>query len=113
MLPMGTIMAVSMVMAVLFAAHLPLLDKLAPILRKLASGWVFLAGTWNVFWYGVQHITEFWGVAALVSGALMLVTSVYIYKPEKLPISVQKARPLVLLLLSACACLYGVTIYNL
>ncbi|MEH6344829.1 MAG: hypothetical protein V7785_07085 [Bermanella sp.] len=113
MLPMGTIMTVSMLVAVLFAAYLPVLNRLAPMLRKLISAWVFLAGTWNVFWYGVQHLTEFWGIAALVSGALMLVTAAYIYNADILPVFVQKTRPLVLLLLVACACLYGVTIYNL
>ncbi len=113
MLPMGTIMTVSMLVAVLFAAYLPVLSRMPPILRKFISAWVFWAGTWNVFWYGVQHLTEFWGMAALVSGSLMLITSVYIYNAEKLPEFLQKARPLVLLLLAACACLYGVTIYNL
>ena len=116
MLPMGTIMTVSMIMAVLFASRLPLLNKLQNIpvlLRNFVSVLVLLAGCWNVFWYGLRHVAEFWGVAALASGTLMLITSVYIYNPETLPISVQKARPLVLLLLTACACLYGVTIYNL
>ncbi len=113
MLPMGTIMAVSMLVAVLFAAHLPLLARLPPILRNFVSVWVFLAGIWNVFWYGVQHIGEFWGVAALASGTLMLISSVYIYNADKLPVLIQKARPLVLLLLTSSALLYGVTIYKL
>ena len=116
MLPMGTIMTVSMVIAVLFSSRLPLLSKLQnmPVmLRNFVSVLVLLAGCWNVFWYGLRHLTEFWGIAALVSGSLMLITSVYIYNAEKLPAFLQKARPLVLLLLAACACLYGVTIYNL
>ena len=113
MLPMGTIMTVSMLVAVLFAAYLPILNRMPPMLRKFISAWVFLAGIWNVFWYGVQHIDEFWGIAALVSGALMLITSVYIYNTDKSPVFLQKARPPVLLLLAACACLYGITIYNL
>ena len=42
---------------------------------KLASI-TLLAGLWNAFWCGMQHLGEFWGNAAFVSGLLMIFTSV-------------------------------------
>lgn len=116
MLPMGTIMTGCMAAGLLFATRLPLLgivQKLPVWLKKTAAFVVFSAGCWNIFWYALRHITEFWGVAALVSGCLMLLTSVYIFNEERLPHLLQKIRPVVLFLLLCCAVLYGVTIYRL
>ncbi len=116
MLPMGTTMTSSMVIGLLFSSRLPVLNsfnKLPVTVRKSARAIVFLAGCWNVFWYGVQHPTEFWGVAALVSGSLMLVTSFYIYGESRLPSVLRRLRPVVQVALLACVLLYGVTIYHL
>lgn len=116
MLPMGTIMTGCMVTGLLFATRLPLLrtvQKLPARFKKTVAFVVFAAGCWNVFWYALRHITEFWGVAALVSGCLMLLTSVYIFNVDRLPLFLQKIRPVVLLLLLCCAVLYAVTIYRL
>jgi len=41
----------------------------------LASG-MLLAGLWNALWYGLRYPAEFWGVAALVSGAVMVAVAV-------------------------------------
>ena len=116
MLPMGTIMTGCMLTGLLFATRLPVLRILqtSPAwLRKIVAFVVFAAGSWNVFWYALRHISEFWGVAALVSGCLMLLTSAYILKAKWLPRFLQKMRPGVLFLLLCCAVLYGVTIYRL
>ena len=39
---------------------------------------LLLMGLWNALWYGLRHITEFWGVVALISGILMVVVAVLI-----------------------------------
>lgn len=116
MLPMGTIMTGCMLTGVLFATRLPVLrplQKLPAWFRKTIALVVFAAGSWNVFWYALRHITEFWGVAALISGCLLLLTSAYIFNASCLPRFLQKIRPGVLFLLLCCAVLYGVTIYRL
>ena len=35
-------------------------------------------GLWNFGWYGLQHTGSFWGLVALVSGFVLMVSSLYI-----------------------------------
>ena len=116
MLPMGTIMTVCMLTGVVFGARLwernPL-NKLPRFLHISVAVIVLLAGLWNVLWYASQHLGEFWGNAALVSGLLMIVTANFIYKGQSVKPNVGWLRALVLLMLSVCCFLYGFTIYNL
>jgi len=100
-LPMGTIMVVCMLIALLFSTRLPVIN----MLQKSPA--------WNVFWYALRHLTEFWGIAALVSGLLMLVAAAYIAINSGLPEWLQKVRPVILLLLTACMLLYAITIFRL
>ncbi|MFT5707332.1 MAG: hypothetical protein ACI9ES_001623 [Oceanospirillaceae bacterium] len=116
MLPMGTIMAGCMVLGVIFTSQLPVLKRLQALpsfILKAVASIVLFAGLWNVLWYASQHLGEFWGNAALVSGALMIVTASYTLLPSKLPAVLIKIRGLVLSALFACSFLYGFTIYNL
>ena len=116
MLPMGSIMAGSMLLAVIFAVDLKgynVLQKLPkPVLRLVAS-FVMLSGLWNVLWYASQHFGEFWGNAAFVSGLLMIITSFYLFGYKRGSSVLWKVKPLVLLLLLGCSVLYSYTIYNL
>ena len=113
MLPMGTIMAVCMFAGLAVALNLPVLKSLPLSLRK-AVGWIVLAaGLWNSLWYGTQHITEFWGYSALVSGVLMIITGMVILCPAKLPKFLKNSKPVVLVLLAGYAVLYTVTIARL
>ncbi len=116
MLPMGTIMTVCMFMGVIFGARLwernPL-NKLPRFVQISIAVIVLLAGLWNVLWYGVQHLGEFWGNAALVSGLLLLSTAYFIYRAQNIGKTGSILRPITLLLLSACCYLYGFTIYHL
>ena len=116
MIPMGTVVTVCMFTGVVFASHLPpfnLTGRLPLSTRRGVGVLVMLAGTWNVLWYGVQHFAEYWGIAALVSGILMMLTSFYIIDEKRLPALIQKARPVVLVLLLICACRYAFEIYHL
>lgn len=116
MLPMGTIMAVSMLLAVLINTDIAVLKKiqtLPNILLKCLAWWVMLSGLWNVLWYASQHIGEFWGNAALISGLLMIIAALYRLLPQQLPVLILSIKPAVLFLLLACCSLYSLTIYNL
>ncbi len=113
MLPMGTIMACCMFLGFFMGLPVSSIRNTPAFIRKPIGYLVFTAGLWNVFWYAVQHLTEFWGQAALVSGILMIVTAFYIINETRVPPFLQKIRPLVLVLLLACGLLYGITIYRL
>jgi len=115
-LPMGTIMVVCMLIALLFSTRLPvinMLQKSPAFLRWPIAGLVLAGGLWNVLWYALRHLTEFWSIAALVSGLLMLVAAAYIAINSGLPEWLQKVRPVILLLLTACMLLYAITIFRL
>jgi len=110
---MGTIMAACMLLGVLFAARLPVLEALPRAIKVVAGVLVLMAGLWNVLWYAIQHLTEFWGFNALVSGLLMLCAAGLILVPARLPDVIRRSRPIILVLLLCYALLYGITIYRL
>ncbi|MRI34925.1 hypothetical protein EOPP23_18275 [Endozoicomonas sp. OPT23] len=113
MLPMGTIMTGCMIAGLILAIRPAFLKSLPKAINKGVASLVFLAGVWNVFWYWLQHPTEFWGLAALVSGSMMLITAAYIVNCKRMPGWLIKLKPVVLFALLACALLYGITIYRL
>ena len=113
MLPMGTIVTVCMFIGLIAAADLPILNKLPKPLTKAAAVLVLAAGLWNALWYGLQHLTEFWGLAALVSGILMIIVALYVLASEKLPQVIRKAKPIVLVVLLGYALMYAITIIRL
>jgi len=115
MLPMGTIMTVAMFVGLIVSIPYVLNKNLSPMPKwaSIALGSVvMLAGAWNVFWYALQHLNEYWGIAALVSGILMMITAAYIFGVA-LPAWLVKAKPIVLFALLACMLHYGYTIYSL
>ena len=113
MLPMGTIVTVCMFVGLIIAAPVALIKKSPLLLRKACAGVVLAAGLWNMLWYGLQHLTEFWGIAALISGALMIATAGYVLIPSRLPGWIRMLRPTILILLFGCAMLYAITIARL
>jgi len=110
---MGTIMAGCMLVGVIFAAKLPILSRFPDIVQKLVGIIVLLGGLWNFLWYSLRHLTEFWGIAALVSGVLMIVTGLYLIKETILPSWLIRLRPFVLVVLLGYGLMYAVTIYRL
>jgi len=112
-LPMGTIMAGTMLIGVLFASKLPVLSRTPVMLQKLIGALVLLGGLWNFLWYSLRHLTEFWGIAALVSGILMIVVGLYLIKETLLPDWLVKLRPVVLVVLLGYGLMYAITIYRL
>ena len=43
---------------------------------RIAAVVVLLGGVWNALWYGLRHLEQFWGLAALGSGLVMIATGV-------------------------------------
>lgn len=116
MLPMGTIITVCMLVALLAAAPYSVINTLKPLPRwaALPIGFcVFIAGAWNVFWYAAQHISEYWGVAALLSGVLLMITAGFIVNLKRMPALLTRYRAIVLLALLGFMLHYGLTIYRL
>ncbi len=110
---MGTIVTVCMFIGLIVAAPLPVLNKIPSLLKKVGAYVVMAVGLWNVLWYGLQNFGEFWGMAALASGVLMIVTAAYILAPSRLPVWLLLVKPVVLILLLGCAMLYSITIARL
>ncbi len=116
MLPMGTIMAASMLLAVVLAVEIKgqsLARRMPDMAAKVLASVIFICGLWNVLWYASQHLGEFWGNSAFISGVLLLITSLYLAPLQNFPQILQRMRPLILVLLLGCGLLYSVTIYNL
>lgn len=116
MLPMGTIMAVLMLLGVLVANRLPIIGvgtRLPSSVRQIVGGLVAAGGAWNVFWHALRHLSDFWGLMALASGALMLITGVSLINTNWLPPLLQRVRPVVILGLLLFGLFYAWTIYSL
>ncbi|MBD5770964.1 hypothetical protein [Marinomonas colpomeniae] len=88
----------------------------------------FLLGAWNAFWYGAQHIYDFWGMAAMISGLLMMLTSLSNVSLKGSPIFIKNTfgwlqskvnslpqgfNELTLLMLLGCVGIYGYTLISL
>ena len=116
-IPMGTVVTVCMLFSVVFANRYPAgaLNKKTPLPVLRTVGWVTgAAGLWNVLWYGLRHLTEFWGHMALGSGILMVFLAyLLVVHPSQQPALLNKLRPIAVLALLAFATKYGWTIYKL
>jgi len=117
MLPMGTIVAVCMLLGAVVGLNAPaggIFARLPIPLRRLCGLVVLAAGLWNVFWYALRHLTEFWGQMALGSGLLLITMgAILVITPGKLPPWVPKVQPLVSLGLLGFGLYYGITISRL
>lgn len=116
-IPMGTVVTVCMFVIILFANRMPgiSLNRIAPLALLRTVGVITgAAGLWNVLWYGLRHIGEFWGHMALGSGVLMtLLSALLILSPANQPPIVNKLRPLAILALLGFALTYAVKLYSL
>ena len=113
MLPMGTIVTCCMIGGLLVAAFPTGSTILPRWFIRVVGSILLLAGLWNSLWHGLRHLGEFWGIAALVSGLVMILTALYLLIPDRLPGNLIKLKPLVLLSLLGFALLYAITIIRL
>lgn len=113
---MGTIVTACMLLGLICAVPYAVNTTLKPMPRVFSAGLgglVFLAGAWNTFWHGIRNLTDFWGLAALISGVFMMVTALYIMRFASLPQWLQRSRVVVLLGLLVWFLVYAVTIARL
>ena len=116
-IPMGTVVAATMLVGTLFAFRAPNggVNQFVPSWLTKAVGFVLgAAGLWNILWYGLRHLTEFWGHMALGSGVVMVAVSALLILPaDRMPRFITRLRPILLLLLAGYGAYYAWTIYNL
>jgi hypothetical protein len=85
---------------------------------------LLVMGCWNILWFGLRHLSIFWGQAALVSGAFMIMTALLILlSPQsfwasnsflkKLSYFIKPLLLFWLLGLLACTILYVLTLVRL
>lgn len=125
---MGIVVTIIMLLGLSMVWPVPLLHRLLQrntiASANLIALLLLLAGLWNSLWFGVQHITMFWGVAALVSGVLMVLLSVLVaiahgsefWKVRPVLLVCSKMQPIALWIKSGllvCFLLYAVTLIQL
>lgn len=123
---MGIVMAVFMLLGLLLVSPWEWLSlRNRPAVVGAAGTGLLIAGMWNALWHGLRHLDDLWGLAALVSGILMIAAAIIalaergragsassglaraafkIVKPLSLPIAVG---------LIACFLLYSITLVRL
>ncbi len=79
---MGIVVTVFMLLGLLKLSSLSFLggnrlNNHLPLNMVISHG-LLLVGLWNTAWFGLQHLTIFWGVAALLSGLLMMLCAIII-----------------------------------
>jgi hypothetical protein len=123
---MGIVVTVFMLLALLllspWPAQLVAWRRAGPAAcRTLAFG-VLSAGLWNALWHGLRHLGDFWGIAALVSGLLMVAAAVLSLRSGAAdsphpsagaPARSKSLTPVLMAALSACFLLYAVTLVRL
>lgn len=126
---MAIVVSVFMLLGLLMAS--PWVPPGSRVLRSkpgvvdvLASG-LLLAGLWNSLWHGLRHLTDFWGIAALVSGAMMIAVAIVLlvehgsdgWRKRRAAVRAHAAlKPLATLFvvgLALCFVLYTVTLVRL
>lgn len=113
MIPMGTIVTACMLLGIIAGVVTLLWPRCHGVISKGAGVLVLFAGAWNVLWYWLRHPTQYWGLAALVTGLLMIAMAYYLLADNRVQPLLRKLKPLVLVLLSAGCFHYANTIYQL
>ncbi|MEM7195219.1 MAG: hypothetical protein AAF402_09730 [Pseudomonadota bacterium] len=111
MLPMGTIMTAAMFLGAVALGPLFFLRQKTGHLFNAVAILVIAAGAWNVFWYWLRHLTEFWGVMALGSGLIMILCGYLLSDKSGNPKPL--ARWVTAMLLVAFGLRYALTIASL
>lgn len=121
-LPMGTLMAAAMLIGALFlalpvpglVAHRGARDApgMGRVAARTAGIVVALAGLWQLLWYVPRHATTGWGLAASLSGALLLAAAGMLLS-SRARAKLLPWRWLLVAGLAVMAALYGVTIARL
>jgi len=90
-----------------------------PRARGAVGAFLLFTGFWNSAWYGLQHISEFWGVVGLVSGTIMIASAIFILRhspscePNLNTATARMWRWSLCLALGLCFLLYAITLVQL
>ena len=57
-----------------------------------AGSFLLIAGLWNAFWHGLQNINVFWGLAALITGLVMIASALVVLMSLRHPVEFVKRR---------------------
>lgn len=76
--------------------------------RLSAIAGLVLLGLWNTLWYGLRHLEQFWGQAAIITGLIMLMAALDL-SGRRLSVP----RPVIVAALFASFALYAVTLVRL
>lgn len=106
---MGIVMALVMLAGLIVI----LKNNRQATVTKAVALLLLLGGLWNALWYGLSHLGDFWGAAALVSGLVMIAAALFLWlsvngKPQKVAFKILLACALGLSFL-----LYFVTLVQL
>ncbi|MFT6386906.1 MAG: hypothetical protein ACJAUP_000275 [Cellvibrionaceae bacterium] len=79
---MGIVVTVFMLLGLLMVSPIKLLnlkqyEHKVSVIDFVGFSLLF-AGLWNVLWFGLNHITLFWGLAAMISGVFMILVAIFI-----------------------------------
>jgi hypothetical protein len=126
---MGIVVTIIMLLGLLLRWPIPFihqrLEASAPLSANIIGGMLLLGGLWNSLWFGLQHLDVFWGLAALVSGIVMLAVALMVFAERgsqfiQLNVVIKNINsvitPFSLLInisLLACFLLYAVTLIQL
>ena len=119
---MGIVVTIAMLLGLVVLRPTPWRgsDLGAPDLRFVVfvSAFLTLAGLWNSLWHGLQNLDSFWGIAALISGVIMILAAVIIFLERGDPVGagstwVGSIRAAIVWALAACFLLYAVTLIQL
>lgn len=125
---MGIVVTVFMVLGLLHQSPISFLSlgsfKQKKSLTNFIGIGLLLMGFWNSLWFGLRHLSAFWGQAALISGVFMVMTAFIILVSssstwlsnaglQKSSYFIKPLLPLWLLGLLASAILYAVTLVRL
>ena len=110
---MGIVVTIAMLLGLVLAVPLALARQgwliRQPGLRLGIATLVLLAGLWNAAWYGVQHINQFWGLAATGSGLVMIAVAISAVATAKQ----QRLNQFLCLALLGFFLLYAITLIRL
>ena len=124
---MGIVVSLAMLLGLLILLPLGCVFK-KPKFAIFAGRFLLLAGLWNALWFGLRHLTEFWGVAALISGVAMILAAIQIlieYQDSllstgsvghflnKINKTITLIKPVIILVLLLSFLLYATTIVRL
>lgn len=126
---MGVVVTLFMLLGLLVIA--PLRNPVCTGLRRNKAILIFvvwgllLTGLWNVLWFGLRYPTQFWGVAAIISGVAMIFIALLISVSQKtvglsqytwvqrIVRAIKPAQVLIIAVLFLCFVLYAVTLIQL